>query len=593
MIRRALVAFLGIAALGGCESSTDLRPDAALSIHIVFDGVSSMADNGTLHIEGPSTRTVSIQPGQTVTVDNLQPGTYTVALEAFAGNDLESFAETTVTVSAGQAARTTLNPSSFVPSSVTLAPQVVAGQSISIQISPVTGATNYQVQWDDNPAFSSPSSTDVSGTTATITFSTAGQYYVRARARNRYGSLSLPSSPATTDAIAPPVITRYEPVFMPVTGGCPVGLRGFRTDETLDYTDADGNVSTSSTRTEPSGIESQWRFQGQSSWSDFYSGKSWSFVAASTPSSGTLNDVSTTCWRMPTSTETYVDFRVRLADSNGDFSDWYETRVMLPAMVTLEPNFQVTVGSTQQFTAEARDANGQLVAGNPVNWSVYTGSNFASITESGFYSVQSGAQGVDRVFARAGAAFDHTGIEGPSAGFPDSWWAPCWTVPVSNALVGTYRYLRMTVYANREYQVTLNETNSGSGTGDPDLYIRLGIKPTTATSDVASEASSFVETITWTAPSDGVLWIGIYTFAAYQGVTFTVTATDGNCGFPGSETLATAPPPGSAEMGPGPAPEPIAPRVFRAPDSEMQWFTSDPGGLNVISLTAQSRGRGH
>jgi len=92
---RRAVAILAVGALAACESGgTGIEPgmEASLALNILLEpGLAPDPDAGTLHLEGPTARTLSISPGQTLTIDNLLPGSYTVTLEAFAGGRLESF----------------------------------------------------------------------------------------------------------------------------------------------------------------------------------------------------------------------------------------------------------------------------------------------------------------------------------------------------------------------------------------------------------------------------------------------------------------------------------------------------------------------
>jgi hypothetical protein len=71
-------------------------------------------------------------------------------------------------------------------------------------------------------------------------------------------------------------------------------------------------------------------------------------------------------------------------------------------------------------------------------------------------------------------------------------------------------------------QSTLTVTTSG-GTGDADLYVKLGAKPTTSVYDCRSYGSTTAETCTITAPAAGAYYILINGYTAFSGVTLTAT----------------------------------------------------------------------
>jgi hypothetical protein len=75
-------------------------------------------------------------------------------------------------------------------------------------------------------------------------------------------------------------------------------------------------------------------------------------------------------------------------------------------------------------------------------------------------------------------------------------------------------------------QTTLTVQMSG-GTGDADLYVRFGSRPTTATYDCRPFINGNNETCTFNSPSAGNWFIMLNGFSAYSGVTLKATyATD-------------------------------------------------------------------
>jgi hypothetical protein len=622
---------VALIAFAGCESAgVGPAAETRLALQVVAEaGLATAADRGTIHVEGPTPSTVSINPGQTVTIDDLEPGRYTVSLEAFLGSELESFGSTGVTVAAGETREANIILRSFVPTDLQVPDEVSAGDPVTVTFAGVDGADGYQVQWAANPGFTGAQNEEVTGTSATMTLD-PGDYYVRVRARSPFGSLSLPSAtsgafrvraavesvevappsaeltvgatlqlevtvrtsdggvvsdPAVTwasdtpavatvtqaglvTAVAAgeamvtaesdgvtgasvvtviestaPTLSRYDVSFRPVLSTCAINTRLFRTEEELDYQDANGDVATSGPLVEPNAIESQWRAQGQTEWNASPEDKTWVFSEGSSGSQGTLEDQSGTCWSLPGG-EAWLEFRVRLRDALGNWSDWTTTRLWLPATVEVTPQDQVTLpaGGSQQFTAVARDVNGDPVAGDPINWASYNGPDMGAIDAEGLYVLADGAAGLDMVYARAGEAYNLQSVRGPQAFQPDSWWIPCLIAPHTEGSPGVFRHFPMRVYQGVEYRFWLGEDLGKVPSGNPDLYIRLGSKPSTTAYDARSVGPGFDEEIVWAAPENGVVWMGIVAQAAYEDVHFLATTTEDGCGFPGMETLPDASP---------------------------------------------------
>src|SRR5581483_2191985 len=109
---------------------------------------------------------------------------------------------------------------------------------------------------------------------------------------------------------------------------------------------------------------------------------------------------------------------------------------------------------------------------------------------------------------------------------------------------GAFQYFKITVPSS---QTSLKVTTSG-GTGDADLYLKLGAQPTTTTYDYRSIVSGNSETINVTNPAAGDWYIGVYGYAAYSGVSLQATysgsgggGTSQLLGNPGFETGTAAP----------------------------------------------------
>ena len=65
--------------------------------------------------------------------------------------------------------------------------------------------------------------------------------------------------------------------------------------------------------------------------------------------------------------------------------------------------------------------------------------------------------------------------------------------------------------------------NISGGSGDADLYVRLGSAPTTASYNCRPYLSGNNETCTLNAPAPGKYYVGVYAYAAYSGVSLKAT----------------------------------------------------------------------
>jgi Bacterial pre-peptidase C-terminal domain len=113
---------------------------------------------------------------------------------------------------------------------------------------------------------------------------------------------------------------------------------------------------------------------------------------------------------------------------------------------------------------------------------------------------------------------------------------------LSGAL-SSWRYFKITVPSS---QTSLAITTSG-GTGDEDIYVKLGAQPTSTVYDYRSIVSGNTESVTVTNPAAGDWYIGMFGYAAYSGVTLTATYSGGGGGSqqlivnPGFETGTASP----------------------------------------------------
>ncbi|MGD2154466.1 MAG: hypothetical protein PVG79_14445, partial [Gemmatimonadales bacterium] len=146
--------------------------------------------SGRVYVDGPTDRTVDIAPGETKTIGGLLPGTYTVSLEGYdAGGMVEVFGrQSSVQVSAGQNSNVTISPDSFVPV-LNAPPATTTDTAPTVTYRSLTGAAEYEVEWDTAQDFSDPRGTRVAENTARLSLIRgAGTYYLHVRAKSDYGN---------------------------------------------------------------------------------------------------------------------------------------------------------------------------------------------------------------------------------------------------------------------------------------------------------------------------------------------------------------------------------------------------------------------
>jgi pseudolysin/vibriolysin len=101
-------------------------------------------------------------------------------------------------------------------------------------------------------------------------------------------------------------------------------------------------------------------------------------------------------------------------------------------------------------------------------------------------------------------------------------------VPVSSisGATGSDKYYSLVVPAGA---TNLKFVTSG-GSGDVDVYAKLGSNPTTTTHDCASEGSTTAETCSIATASAGTYYVLLHGYAAYSGVTLTGSYSTGSTG---------------------------------------------------------------
>ena len=89
---------------------------------------------------------------------------------------------------------------------------------------------------------------------------------------------------------------------------------------------------------------------------------------------------------------------------------------------------------------------------------------------------------------------------------------------------GTSQYYKLVVPAGR---TNVSFTTSG-GSGDADLYVRLGALPTTAVADASSTGATTAELVSLGNPVAGTYYVLVYAWATFSGVTLTGQYTPGD-----------------------------------------------------------------
>jgi hypothetical protein len=117
-------------------------------------------------------------------------------------------------------------------------------------------------------------------------------------------------------------------------------------------------------------------------------------------------------------------------------------------------------------------------------------------------------------------------------------------VTVSGA-TGSWSYYKITVPSG---QTSLAIPLSG-GTGDADLYVKLGAQPTSTVYDYRSIVSGNTDSVTVTNPAAGDWYIGVYGYAAYSSVTLKATYSGGGGDTTAPTTSITAPTGGATVSG--------------------------------------------
>ena len=204
-MRPSRLATVVLLALWACDSPVAHSPTgrASLSLELAADRAgAAVPDQYRIHLQGPSPTVRTGRPGESVVLDDLLPGTYTVALEGLVSSAVETYGERTgVSVTAGQDTNVTVILQSFIPDLLTLPTFVEQGGTLDVRFMAVQGASTYVVEWDDDPGFTTPQSAETSATSLGIQIDVAGIYFVRVSAVNRLGTVGKASSGESVNVV--------------------------------------------------------------------------------------------------------------------------------------------------------------------------------------------------------------------------------------------------------------------------------------------------------------------------------------------------------------------------------------------------------
>jgi Big-like domain-containing protein/CARDB protein len=195
--RLSLATVLGVLA---CDAPTPPATVGGLTVRVlVVAGRGAALDSGKILVRGPSNVDVRVSPGARDTIEGLLPGTYTVGLEGFQSDAVSYFGQTTgVHVVAGENTTATVASfASFMPAQPVFSDTFWIGTQVPVSFTAVAGATNYRVEWSQDPTFASGvNSAPIPNTSTQIAVADYLVYYFRVRAVDPYQTVGI-AGPAT------------------------------------------------------------------------------------------------------------------------------------------------------------------------------------------------------------------------------------------------------------------------------------------------------------------------------------------------------------------------------------------------------------
>jgi hypothetical protein len=192
--------------------------------------------------------------------------------------------------------------------------------------------------------------------------------------------------------------------------------------------------------------------------------------------------------------------KIGMTDNGSFFTTWYrDLRSTLPA--------SIPAVMMRQFSADATPLTGEVQVNLPT--SVIPGGTVPAVDPAGNAIFPWTADG--DVLARRWAIDNQVATTSLSNAVP--------AMGLAGA-TGSWRYFKIVVPAGRP---SMTIRLSGPGTGDADLFGRVGTVPTLSVKDVSTAANGNVDTIVLNSPQPGVWYFGMYGYTAFTGVNLTVT----------------------------------------------------------------------
>lgn len=158
------------------------------------------------------------------------------------------------------------------------------------------------------------------------------------------------------------------------------------------------------------------------------------------------------------------------------------------------------------------------------------------------------------------------------------------TVASLSGAVDSWKHYKIAVPSG---QSSLVITMSG-GTGDADLYVKLGAQPTSTVYDYRPYLGGNNETVSVTNPAAGDWYISIHGYEAYSGVSLNATYTGSTCTAPGITTLSS---PAAGATGVSTSPSLSWGAVSGATSYDLYLSTgSSPAFLKNVTTTSTTAG---
>lgn len=250
--------------------------------------------------------------------------------------------------------------------------------------------------------------------------------------------------------------------------------------------------------------------------------RSWP-TPASIPSNNRISPYETTQWVLNATMtkyklETDSDYHIVIADSSGN--------TMIAEIPS--PN---CVGAGSPFATGIQNARNEFDAKYNATTSFQTVSVPVQIKGVGMFDFLHGQTGVAPNGIEIHPVLDI--VFNPSSGGGVTALSNGQTVASLSGAQGSWQYFKITVPSGQ----TSLAINMSGGSGDADLYVKLGSQPTSSSYDYRPYLSGNNESVSVTNPAAGDWYIGVYGYSAYSGVSLTATYSGSTGGGGGAQQL--------------------------------------------------------